>query len=354
MKRFLFESFDEFTDIMIDMTFKFAMSTTGQLPHGSAGPRTGSEINGVISCKGKSGTLLGNDTSHSESFADQLRCLLSSVPDYARQSVQTIASDAPEKLLSGKDELLQHFPNLKAVVEDVVHVKIRVLKHSNMKRSRASELIHSAATSMFFVPRRAREGEQYRWQASVEEKREGAEGFAEGEQLTKEAAADKLRQAKGSDVDVTAHGWGVLCGAVAVRAGVAGTEESELRGTLLNQSQRFAFLRNSSLRRSELTPAQLCEAPCGTSSLEAMHREMRTWGASVWRQDRSLLKTKLRVFLLMKMGCSSLRFWHTSGRPQETVAGMLAQSFRSDPKLLEVLAETPQEIEAERQRPAGS
>ena len=29
---------------------------------------------------------------------------------------------------------------------------------------------------------------------------------------------------------------------------------------------------------------------------------------------------------------------------------MLAQSFRSDPKLLEVLAETPQEIEAERQR----
>ena len=62
MKRFLFESFDEFIDIMIDMTFKFAMSTTGQLPHGSAGPRTGSEINGVISCKGKSGTLLGNDT----------------------------------------------------------------------------------------------------------------------------------------------------------------------------------------------------------------------------------------------------------------------------------------------------
>ena len=350
MKRFLFESFDEFTDIMIDMTFKFAMSTTGQLPHGSAGPRTGSEINGVISCKGKSGTLLGNTTSHSESFADQLRCLLSSVPDYARQSVQTIASDAPEKLLSGKDELLQHFPNLKAVVEDVVHVKIRVLKHSNMKRSRASELIHSAATSMFFVPRRAREGEQYRWQASVEEKREGAEGFAEGEQLTKEAAADKLRQAKGSDVDVTAHGWGVLCGAVAVRAGVARKEDSDLRKTLLNPAKRFAFLRNSSLRRSELTPAQLCEAHCGTSNLEAIHREMRTWGVGVWKQDRSLLKTKLRVFLLMKMGCSSLRLWHTSGRPQETVAGMLAQSFRSDPTTLQVLAEIPEEMEAERVR----
>ena len=160
---------------MIDMTFKFAMSTTGQRRHGSAGPRTGSEINGVINCKGRSGTLLGNFTSHSEAFGDQLRCLLSSVPDYARQSVQTIASDAPEKLLSGKDELLQHFPNLKAVVEDVAHVKIRVLKHSNMKPSQASELIQSAAASMFFVPCRAREGERYRCEASVEEPSEGAE-----------------------------------------------------------------------------------------------------------------------------------------------------------------------------------
>ena len=97
-------------------------------------------------------------------------------------------------------------------MEDVADVKIRVLKHSNMKPSRASELIHSAATSIFFVPRRARKGERYRWEASVEEQGEGAEGFAEGEPVSMEVAADKLRQVKGSDVDVTAHGWGVLCG----------------------------------------------------------------------------------------------------------------------------------------------
>ena len=283
MQRTLFESFDEFTDLMIDMTFKFASSTTGQVPHGSAGPRTGEETNGVMNCKGRSGVLLSNGAAHGESFEEQSRCLLDAVPGYARGSTITISSDAPEKLLSQVDLLRAHFPDLEAICKEMSHVKIRVLKHSNMKPSTASGLIHSAAVGMFFVPHALRDGEQYRWKASAAEQTDSIEGFADGEQMDQDAAGEKLRMSGEGAVEVTARAWGLCCGAVAVLAGVAGDDDSGLRATLRNQAKRFPFLRNSSIRRSKLTAAQLREAPSGTSSLEALHREMRTWGVSVWR-----------------------------------------------------------------------
>ena len=167
MQRTLFESFDEFTDLMIDMTFKVVSSTTGRIPHGSAGPRTGFETNGVISCKGRSGVLLSNGTAHGESFEEQSCCLLDAVPEYARNSTITVSSDAPERLLSQIGVLRNHFPNLEAICEGMSHVKIRVMKHSNMKPSTASELIHSAAVSMFFAPRGLRDGEHYRWERTL-------------------------------------------------------------------------------------------------------------------------------------------------------------------------------------------
>ena len=136
------------------------------------------------------------------------------------------------------------------------HVKIRILRLTDMKPSTASQLIHSAAVSMFFALRQARRGERYRWENTAAEKEQGRLGFTEGEALSKASAAEALRHS--SSVEVTSRGWGRLCGAVAVMAGGAGQEDSTLRGSLLNAAQRFCL-------PTEVEPQPLRADSCGVA-----------------------------------------------------------------------------------------
>ena len=66
----------------------------------------------------------------------------------------------------------------------------------------------------------------------------------------------------------------------------------------------------------------------GTTSNEAVHREIKRWGECVNKQHLPLLKLKLTIFTFYKLSSSLLRTYATAGRPLGYVAAQVAKLVR--------------------------
>lgn len=340
----------EYSDVMIDMTFKAAACVTGQARPGRPGERRADDVHGIINVKSRTGLLVGSATAHGEGFEELLSNLLRAVPEEARKYVLFISSDNPKVLASQMERLLENFPSLLALIEDVAHVKIRLFRAE--KPTRAAILAGRVATSLFFAPRPPIAGENFRMGTSEIEREEGAAGFAEGMRTPPDDASDLLYE---EETNVpTAYRWGFLLGLVAVLTpgdmAKPADKGRSLRDILEAQVDHFGYLRNSSLRRAQLSSDELKRTPCASASVEALHSEWRHWGQGVRRQDRSLLATKCELMIFTKLSQGLLRLWTTSAIQQGCVAGMVGKLLMSDTEAIRILRESEEETLTERER----
>ena len=109
----------------------------------------------------------------------------------------------------------------------------------------------------------------------------------------------------------------------------------------------YSFFRNGSIRLSELSKDEQKAFSCGTSSNEALHRELASLMSGIWRQSEELIRSKLLIVLLGKISSSLLRLYTTGAAPHGRVLAAVSAMIRT--KMLDVLQMSEKE-EAERQR----
>lgn len=340
-------------DLSLDGTVKIMQSTLGQVPEGQSGPRRSDEERTLVSLKGRTGVVLQILPCKDEGFNSLFGVLSTGVPEEARGRVYSIATDNPRALMSNKEKLLQLYPNLRCVVEDLVHGKIRAEQHTLEKSSVVSTIVHEVCMAFFsMAPKDS--GEKFRWGSKIIQAESEAAllGFDSAVAALDEDGARELFEGR-KQLEVTPRNYGRLlaCGMLLGKdlVGRKNAKGNTLASTLRNQAGHFSFLRNGAIRRSEmLRPG---ESGLGTAAVEAFHREVGAWGQRVWRQRASLLQVKARALLFLKLSSGFLRTYHTAGRPQaHVVLVCVSNQVRRDPEDLQLMEWSREQFAAQQQR----
>ena len=355
--------FNSYTDLSVDGTVKIAQSIIGNVPEGVDGERREEQERSVVTVKGRTGLLLGASLCPNENYLPSLLAALEEAikPEF-RSKVECIKTDNPTVLLSDLDAVMKIFPGLKCIGEDVVHMKIRLERCSAENGNQISILCHGAAMSIFGGEGNLPGDDKWTKDSLKKENDEALKSYeryvTKVETQTKDGKKEvkfenEMKAAKAKSILlaeektlISPAKWGEVLAAVAClgQHDMLRRDKSVFLGdTLRAQCMHYATMKLGALRRASKSKQERDAEAIGTNSNEALHRELRRWGTAINRQHLDLLRSKLVLFVFIKLSMGVLRIWRTHGTTQKHILNVFSRQIKHSSERWDVVVDSPEE-----------
>ena len=320
----------EWSVLAHDGTYKAVMSVLGKKPHGSAkdarcvrgtAVESGAEdFNVLHTIRGRTGAVPGIVPMRGESATECLMAIETVLPLSARETTVFLFSDSPDhfspKSQVARGAVRRVLPNLLGVGEDPVHLPLRIESCSGAQRTELSRSLLNLHRKFFTG--QSVDGRMY-W---GEDAGRGAAQWRES-LVHEKAAKAKMREISRESPylgkpfrDHAEYVESLMCIAKYFTRGMSRknaknqTALSILRAA--STQRHFAFLQNGARYLGQIPAEYRTRLAVGTTSNEALHREIKNWASHVTQQRKERVLLVSRIFAIRKLAC------HTSAANHPT------------------------------------